>query len=157
YAGSFSGFFKTTSGGAAWAPVFDFPLFVGAIAIAPSDPLTVLIVVSGGVAITHDGFQTEPRVALPNYAQVSTIALDPSDSAHLYAGCCLAWDGFVATLSADGSRVEYGTYLGGSGSEVATGIALDPGGNRYLTGETFSEDFPTVQPIQSAFGGLRDV
>ena len=41
----------------------------------------------------------------------------------------------------------YATYIGGSGdegSEGRGGIAVDSGGNAYITGDTFSADFPTT-------------
>ena len=155
YAGTFYGLFKTTSAGAAWAPVLGFASYVSAIAIAPSDPSTVFVAISQG-AISHDGGQTWSSSGLGEGAQVATVAFDPADRARVYAGSYLSADAFVATLSADGSRFEYASFIGGSRSEGATGIAIDPNGNRYITGDTLSEDFPTVHPVQSAFGGLWD-
>ncbi len=37
------------------------------------------------------------------------------------------------------------TYLGGSGTDLITGVALDPAGNVYLTGYTTSVNFSTTQ------------
>jgi hypothetical protein len=51
---------------------------------------------------------------------------------------------FVTKLNARGTGVVYSTYLGGTGYEAATSIALDSSGNAYLTGETDSTDFPTT-------------
>jgi hypothetical protein len=50
----------------------------------------------------------------------------------------------------------YSTYLGGSGSggiEQARGVAVDSSGNAYVAGGTDSTDFPTLNPIQSAYAG----
>jgi hypothetical protein len=60
---------------------------------------------------------------------------------------------FVSKLSADGSVLVYSTYLGGSDSELAGGIAVDADGNAYVTGETYSHDFPTSNALQPTFGG----
>ena len=38
----------------------------------------------------------------------------------------------------------YSTYLGGNSSESGNGITLDADGNAYVTGSTFSSDFPTA-------------
>jgi len=53
-------------------------------------------------------------------------------------------DVFVTKFSPDGSAQAYSTFLGGSDPDYGYGIALDPAGNAYLTGETFSSDFPVT-------------
>ncbi|MGH9432115.1 MAG: SBBP repeat-containing protein [Terriglobia bacterium] len=53
-------------------------------------------------------------------------------------------DSFVTELSADGSKLIFSTYLGGSAEDDGNGIALDPSGNIYVTGRTFSTDFPVT-------------
>ena len=65
-------------------------------------------------------------------------------------------DAFVAKLSSDGSHLIYATYLGGSNAEFPTGIAVDSSGNAYLTGQTYSTDFPLVDPYQSQNLGGAD-
>jgi len=57
-------------------------------------------------------------------------------------------DVFVAELNASGTALVYYTYLGGSNFEDGGTIAVDPTGNAYITGVTFSTDFPTANPIQ---------
>jgi uncharacterized protein (TIGR03437 family) len=51
-------------------------------------------------------------------------------------------DGFVAKFNAAGSALVYASYLGGSDDDYANDVALDTGGNAYLTGATFSTNFP---------------
>jgi hypothetical protein len=55
-----------------------------------------------------------------------------------------ACDAFLAKLSPGGASLLYATYLGGSGADTASGVALDPSGNVYLSGWTFSSNFPVV-------------
>ena len=50
----------------------------------------------------------------------------------------------VVKLSADGRRWIASTLLGGMYGESAEGAAVDDDGNVYLTGATFSPDFPTT-------------
>jgi len=45
----------------------------------------------------------------------------------------------------------YSTYLGGSGNEIAAGIAVDSSGNAYITGQTLSANFPT-SPLNARLG-----
>ena len=53
-------------------------------------------------------------------------------------------DAFVTKLNTDGTALVYSTYLGGSYSEQANGIAIDSSGNSYVTGYTSSSNFPTT-------------
>jgi hypothetical protein len=46
--------------------------------------------------------------------------------------------------------LSYSTYLAGSQTDTAAGIALDGAGNAYITGLTFSTDFPTLNAYQGA-------
>jgi len=65
-------------------------------------------------------------------------------------------DVFVVKLNESGLPI-YSTYLGGSGSEVAFGIAVDYFlGNAYVTGDTDSTDFPRVNALQNARSGFSD-
>jgi hypothetical protein len=68
-----------------------------------------------------------------------------------------AHDAFVAKLNPSGSALVYSTYVGGTGDDTSQGIAVDPAGNAYLTGETTSVDFPTtVGAFQATLAGLTD-
>ena len=55
-----------------------------------------------------------------------------------------AYDVFIAKLSPDGASLVWATYLGGSGDDVAAGIAVDGAGAVYVVGYTESGDFPTT-------------
>ena len=68
---------------------------------------------------------------------------------------CSGGDVFVSKLSVDGSALVYSTYLSGNNYDVGLGIVLDSTGNAYVTGFTGSDDFPTVNPVQKAYGGER--
>ena len=65
-------------------------------------------------------------------------------------------DAFVVKLNPQGAALVYGTYLGGTGSDVGLGIAIDTSGNAYVTGGTCSADFPvTIGVSQLVLGGDR--
>jgi hypothetical protein len=59
-----------------------------------------------------------------------------------------SFDAFVTKLTADGSSLHYSTYLGGSEHDVGLSIAVDGFGQAYVTGDTHSVNFPTVNAFQ---------
>jgi hypothetical protein len=67
-----------------------------------------------------------------------------------------SYDAFVAKVKADGSGLVYAGFLGGSSNDSGEAIAVDSGGNAYLTGYTESSDFPAAGGPDSSFRGLRD-
>ncbi len=62
-------------------------------------------------------------------------------------------DAFVAKIDPSGSSLEFSTYLGGSASDAAVGIAVDIDQNAYLIGYTSSGDFPTVNAYDDSYNG----
>ncbi len=65
-------------------------------------------------------------------------------------------DAFVAKFNNSGV-LQYLSYLGGSGNDAALGIAVDAGGNAYLTGVTDSTNFPTKSAIFSKISGTNNL
>jgi hypothetical protein len=100
-----------------------------------------------------------------NYDQGSAIAVDPAGNAYVAgqttstnfpvtAGALQTANksaesvpitGFVAKLNSSGTNLIYSTYLGGSGIDGATAIAVDAAGEAYVVGQTSSSDFPVTQ------------
>ncbi len=62
-------------------------------------------------------------------------------------------DAFIAKFDGSGANLLYSTYLGGDGEDEALGMAVDPSGAAYLTGQTSSTNFPTLHPLMSYQGG----
>jgi len=64
---------------------------------------------------------------------------------------------FVASISptlSGAASLRYSTYLGGTGSDIANGLAVDAAGDAYVTGLTSSSDFTTTTgAFQPTFGG----
>lgn len=95
------------------------------------------VYISGNTTTTN--LNTTPGVVQPNFG---------GETAMNQQG-----DAFVAKFSSSGALV-YLTYLGGSGDDTATAIAVDAAGNAYITGSTTSANFPTAgTPYQSMFAG----
>ncbi|QAY65095.1 SBBP repeat-containing protein [Paenibacillus protaetiae] len=65
---------------------------------------------------------------------------------------------FVTKLNPSGTALVYSTYLGGSANDSGQNIAVDAEGNAYITGRTYSDNFPvTPGAVQTIFGGSSDV
>ena len=65
-------------------------------------------------------------------------------------------DAFVAKIGANGSTLVYGSYLGGANDDHGAAIAVDAGGTAYVTGSTWSTNFPVANAWQGANGGGQD-
>ncbi|HEY9283677.1 MAG TPA: SBBP repeat-containing protein, partial [Pyrinomonadaceae bacterium] len=66
-------------------------------------------------------------------------------------------DSFVLRLNPAGTALLYATYVGGTGEEQGTGVAVDAEGNAYVVGNTSSSNFPvTAGALQAAPGGGTD-
>src|SRR5262249_10461452 len=53
-------------------------------------------------------------------------------------------DAFVSRFKADGSGLEFSSFLGGGSDDYGNGITLDGAGNAYVVGSTVSSNFPTT-------------
>ncbi|HRD01067.1 MAG TPA: fibronectin type III domain-containing protein [Candidatus Saccharicenans sp.] len=72
----------------------------------------------------------------------------------VFNGPALGTDAFVAKVNTSGNLVYCG-YLGGSYNDSGTGIAVDSSGCAYISGYTFSADFPAfVGPNLSCSGNI---
>jgi hypothetical protein len=63
------------------------------------------------------------------------------------------FDGFLAALSADGSKLCYGSYIGGTGHDILEGLAV-ANGKVYASGLSSSSDLKQKRSlIQPGYGG----
>jgi hypothetical protein len=100
----------------------------------------------------------------------NAVALDPQGSIYVAGGTASAnfpaanglqlqngggQDAFLAKFSSLGARI-YSTYLGGVGNDVATAVASDVFGDAYITGSTYSPNFPVASAFQAKLGGGQD-
>lgn len=70
-------------------------------------------------------------------------------------------DAFAMRLRADGTAIDFGSYVGGAGPyglpEYGHGVAAAPGGRAWLVGETDAADFPVTDGAsRRSRGGLTD-
>jgi len=79
----------------------------------------------------------------------------PNTTGRAYGGG--ATDAFVVKLSATGTTIEFASYIGGGDEDEGHGIAVDANANAYITGLTYSQNFPTAGgAFQLTAGGAGD-
>ena len=66
-------------------------------------------------------------------------------------------DAFLVKLDKSGASLAYSTFFGGRGREDLAALALDPAGNAYLAGRTFSPDLPLRNPMLAALNSGSSV
>ena len=150
-----SGLERSTDGGQTFSPL-SLPVQItsfGRVAVDPRNPAAVYVADASFLDGSTDGGQTWASLALPYSIAPQCLFVSPADS-RLFVGSSTRDNVFVTKWSADGSQVLYSTYLGGSGSDWANAIAVDASGSAYVTGYTFSPDFPTTSgAFQTKFSG----
>ncbi len=99
---------------------------------------------AGGIAVDNSGNA---------YITGHTGSSFPTENALYpnYAGG--EFDVFVMKINASGTALLYSTFLGGSDTDVNGGIAVDSAGNAYVTGKTYSLDFPIKNALYSTYDG----
>jgi uncharacterized protein (TIGR03437 family) len=122
------------------------------------DPLLIYSTYLGGT-----GYEWAYAIAVDSigstYVTGGTGSTNFPTAGSLQRGLLGSEDVFVTKINPSGSAKIYSTYLGGSGGggDEGHGIAVDLQGNAYITGNTGSFDFPTVNPIQAKNSGSDDV
>ena len=63
---------------------------------------------------------------------------------------------FVAKLDVSGSSLVYADYIGGNSDDNPTAMVMDSSNHVFITGNTYSGDFPVVNPYQANNAGGQD-
>lgn len=133
-----------------------FPVLVGpALTRAGQDDAFVAKVNPDGTALLYCGYigsstnDSGADIAVDAQGRAYVIGTATSNDLPVVVGPDLSYNGgvndaFVARVSASGSSLEYCGYLGGSGTDVGRGIAVDGSGRAYVTGLTSSTNFPSL-------------
>jgi hypothetical protein len=78
------------------------------------------------------------------YVTGETWSSDFPSTAGVYDGSYNGYDGYVAVLNPELSTLRHSTFLGGTDRDACAAIALDNAGSVYVTGNTYSDDFPVT-------------
>jgi uncharacterized repeat protein (TIGR01451 family) len=98
-----------------------------------------------GIALDSDGNAYVTGVTVENFPAFNGPQLTFGGGQH---------DAFIVVLKASGT-VLYSSYLGGTGADTGTGIAVDSNHYAYVTGYT-TGSFPVTNAIQGTYGGGGD-
>jgi uncharacterized protein (TIGR03437 family) len=155
YVANAAGLLKSSDGGQTYAPVLPAGLpspGPQSVFLDPNNSSAVYVVGATGLFRSGDAGATWNKLPLP-YTPNPTALFVGADS-RVFVGTSSQGDVFVTKWTPDGSQLIYTTYLGGSGTDTVTGMALDSAGSVYLTGMTTSPDFPvTAGAVQKALAG----
>jgi MYXO-CTERM domain-containing protein len=124
----------------------------------PSAPVVIDPVVRYATYAGGSGYDTAVAVAVDAagnaYITGETTSTDLPGTTGGPAG---GSDAYVTKLAADGATVVYSTYIGGTGQDSGTSIAVDAGGHAFITGNTSSTNFPaTTGAFQTSMRGAAD-
>jgi hypothetical protein len=123
------------------------------------DPVFVYSTYLGGTVTTAPGDQGN-AIAIDSagnaYVTGQTASTDFPLVAPMQGANAGQLDGFVFKLDPTGTAILYSTYFGGSNDDEAHSIAVDSAGNAYITGFTFSSNFPILNGLQRTTQGGMD-
>ena len=95
------------------------------------------------------GYTTSPETSFPTGTGFGSL----SGAFTTYKG---GFDAFVAKVLPSGTGLEYVTYVGGSGDDVGSGIAVDSAGCAYVAGNTNSgTQFPVVEDEKNVAPAMK--
>jgi hypothetical protein len=86
--------------------------------------------------------------------------VDPIDGGFfdgIYSGGAYIGDAFLVELDSQGTEILYGTYIGGTGGDAGYASAMDQDGNPYISGYTWSRDFPLRYAFDDSIEGSGDI
>lgn len=164
---SFSTDFPTTPG--AYQPAFGGgPSDAAVFKVAPAGDTLVYSTYLGGSDFEQSGFF---GIAVDSIGSAHVIGSTASFDFPITAGAYQttmqdqpssssnqALDIFVTKLNSAGDDLVFSTYIGGATSaEDGHDIAIDGNGNSYITGHTFSTDFPAVNALENVSGTRTQV
>ena len=126
----------------------------------PATPIVIDPVLSYSTYLGGSGQDDAYGIAVDSagnaYVAGTTNSMDYPSSTPWPGSSAGHFHAFVSKLNAAGNALVYSTYLGGRVDDEALAIAVDNGGNAYVTGATTSSDFPTANAVQPSFGGGVD-
>jgi hypothetical protein len=123
----------------------------------PTIPLVIDPAIGYSTYLGGSGFDSGASISVDSHGNTYLIgytqSLDFPTTPNAFQTTCggqcnnSTYDAFITKFDSTGSSLIYSTYLGGSGTDVATGLAIDNSGNVFVAGTTYSKDFPITAGV----------
>jgi hypothetical protein len=147
----------------------NFPVTAGAFQTVKADGTDAIVTElnTTGTALVYstylggNGSDVAADIALDTAGNASLVGITgssdfPTTADAVQSASAGNNDAFITRLNATGTALVFSTYLGGINAEGARSVAVDSTGSIYVTGVTFSPNFPTTPgAFQTTFGGLQ--
>jgi hypothetical protein len=102
----------------------------------------------GGSAITQGNaiaIDTSGNAYVTGYTKAKDFPITTGVFQPTCSSCTSGFvDSFITKLNSTGSGLVYSSYLGGNNADVGYAIVIDASDNAYITGYTYSTNFPTT-------------
>ena len=144
------GLFQSTDGGNTWSSKYSYSSAVCRLAADPSTG-TLYFGFGPKILASTDGFTTTSLIG-PAVSGVTALAVA---GGHVFVGSQISADIYVTKFDPQGN-ILYSTYIGGASDDEASAMAVDASGSVYVTGTTYSTDFPATAGAYApvAWGGV---
>ena len=141
----------------AFDPTFDGGFDAVATKLSPDGSALVYSTLLGGVGLDGGADIAIDECGTAYLTGLTASADYPTTPGALDGSFNGVTDAFVTALRPDGSAPAYSTFLGGTGRDEGTGIAVGDERGAYVTGQTWSADHPTTaDAFDSSFNGVAD-
>ncbi|WP_317137497.1 SBBP repeat-containing protein [Methanochimaera problematica] len=101
------------------------------------------------------GIDEDKNVYITGYSYSSKTRSFPLKN-ELFGPSPFSYDAFITSFYSDLSDIKYSTYFGGDSGDRGTDICVLEDGDVYLTGYTYSDNFPVVNAFQNNFSGDKN-
>ena len=130
-------------------PVLSYSSFLGGSNDEAINSVSVAVDSAGNAYVASGTLSTDFPVTSGSFQTSFGGAPAICDEGVMFCG-----DAFITKINAAGTAIVYSTYLGGSSSDYAYGLAVDSSGNAYVSGDTESTNFPVTPGVfQPSYGG----
>jgi uncharacterized protein (TIGR03437 family) len=141
YAGSFSGIYQSVDSGLTWVrKAAGLITHAFLLAADPNSPALYANLSNYGIVKSTDSFTTTTPIGPPETRLRQILVAGPN----VFVWAETSTDVFAVKLDPNGNVV-YSTYFGGSADDTAAAMAVGPDGSMYVTGTTWSIDFPATK------------